>query len=290
MLLQDRSPAEILDWAVRFEEAGVDSLWVPDHLANPSDLNSFWLDAWTVLAAIAERTSRCRIGILVSNFVLHPPLQMARLTVTLDAVSGGRLELGLGLGNAPVCRSAASVWDDGPALADRLEQGISSLVQILGDVPLALPRVPAVAGYDGPESVRLSTPCRQVPRPPIIVGGHGPRVLDIAARFADRWNVYYPPGADTDGLDVALTRLTERFEERCAVHGRSGQVRRSILFDYAPALQPSGRQELTELMLRVSQLGFDEFIVTSWPVRGDDRRANELLEFIGEDLLTLRTT
>jgi alkanesulfonate monooxygenase SsuD/methylene tetrahydromethanopterin reductase-like flavin-dependent oxidoreductase (luciferase family) len=97
LLVQDRPSAEVLGWAARFEEAGVDSLWVPDHLANPSDVNSFWLDGWTVLAAIAERTDRCRIGTLVSNFVLHPPLRMARLIATLDAISGGRLEIGLGL-------------------------------------------------------------------------------------------------------------------------------------------------------------------------------------------------
>jgi hypothetical protein len=99
-----------------------------------------------------------------------------------------------------------------------------------------------------------------------------------------------PAGADADGLEVALTRLTERFEERCAVHGRSGQVERSILFDYAPALRPRDRQELTDLVLRVSQLGFHECIVTGWPVRGDNRRANELLEFISEDLSALRTS
>jgi alkanesulfonate monooxygenase SsuD/methylene tetrahydromethanopterin reductase-like flavin-dependent oxidoreductase (luciferase family) len=236
----------------------------------------------------ADRTSVCRLGSLVSNFVLNSPLRMARLATTLDAASGGRFELGLGLGSAPVCRAAEAVRDDGRALVERFEEGLSAVIELLEGRSVALQTVPTVAGLRGPESVRLQPLCLHRPRPPLIIGGHGPRVLDIAAKYADRWNAYYAPGGDTPGeLVPALSQLVQRFEERCAAHGR--QVERSILFDYAPSLQPANRRELAELVNRMSDLGFDECIVTAWPVPGDDRRAYELLEFINDDLPALRT-
>src|SRR5579863_6839279 len=130
-LQQERPIADLLDCAGRFDEAGADSVFVADHLAPPSGSSALWFDGWTVLAAMAERTSRCRLGPLVSNFVLHPPLRMARLTTTLDAISKGRLDLGLGMGGAPVCRSANSVFERGAALADRFERGLDSLIKVL---------------------------------------------------------------------------------------------------------------------------------------------------------------
>jgi alkanesulfonate monooxygenase SsuD/methylene tetrahydromethanopterin reductase-like flavin-dependent oxidoreductase (luciferase family) len=286
---QNHPVDEMLDWAQRFDEAGADSIWVADHIANPFDINSRWYDGWTLLAAMATRTSTCRLGPLVSNFVLHPPLRMARLATTLDNLSNGRLDLGLGMGGASVCRSANSVFERGAALADRFERGLESLLTLLTDQPLPLEPVPMTAGHRSPESVRLSTPCVQVPRPPIVIGGQGPRMIDIAARLGDRWNLYYPPGVESaDQLEPALRRLNELFEERCTVHGRSGDVGRSITFDFALGMEPTTRQELAELVIRMAELGFDECIATAWPP-SPYRTTEELLAFVAEDLPALRT-
>jgi alkanesulfonate monooxygenase SsuD/methylene tetrahydromethanopterin reductase-like flavin-dependent oxidoreductase (luciferase family) len=287
----DRPLPELLDWASRFDQAGVDSLWVADHLINPADPNSYWLDGWTVLTAIAHRTARCRIGPLVSNFVLHPPMRLARLSGTVDALSGGRLDLGLGMGSAPACRAAASVFDTGPELAHRFERGVQTLVTLFEGRALALATVPQVGDRPPIGSTRLAMPFARDSRPPILVGGQGRRVVDVAAKYADRWNVFAPPSLQSvDDLAGWLAPATARFNDRCAAHGRTGAVARSVLFDTVPALgtQPAGRAELTDLVASVAELGFDECIVTALPLRGSDRSIETLLDFVAEDLSSLQ--
>ena len=71
LLAQDHPPAAVLDWARRFDEAGADSVWVADHLANPFDVNSVWFDGWTLLAAMAATTSRCQMCIRDSRRDVH---------------------------------------------------------------------------------------------------------------------------------------------------------------------------------------------------------------------------
>jgi alkanesulfonate monooxygenase SsuD/methylene tetrahydromethanopterin reductase-like flavin-dependent oxidoreductase (luciferase family) len=285
MLVPDRRPAELLEWASRFDDAGVESLWVPDHLVNPSEVDASWLDAWTLLGVIAERTSRCRIGPLVSNFVLHVPVDMARLSATVDHLSDGRFTLGLGLGGAPACRAAAGVLDDGPALVGRFEAGIESLLGIYDDRPVDLAAVPVVGGYPGPESFRFSPRPVQRPHPPLLIGGHGPRVLEIAARFANTWNAFSPPRLKPEeNITSALKRLTRAFDDRLDRHARRGQVRKSILLDYDPSLQPESRSQLADLVGTLSDLGFDEVISTSWPGHHHDRWTEELLTFVVDDL------
>jgi alkanesulfonate monooxygenase SsuD/methylene tetrahydromethanopterin reductase-like flavin-dependent oxidoreductase (luciferase family) len=285
---QARPVGDVLDWSTRFDLAGADSLWVADHLANPFDADGPWYEGWTLLGAMATVTQRCRLGPLVSTFVLHPPLHLARLATTVDGLSDGRLDLGLGMGGAAVCRSAAGVPDDGPGLADRFERGLATLLDILDGVPLPLPPVPTVAGRGQPAVLRWATPTVQSPRPPIVVGGQGPRALDSAARHADRWNLWNPfrSGSSRD-LDTALRDILERFDERCAVAGRPGRVPRSILLDFHEDLRPRGRAQLADLVGRLYRLGFDECIAVSWMDwldGGLGRSADELLDFVAEDL------
>ena len=288
---QDRPVGDVLGWAARFDEAGVDSLWVADHLANPFDADGPWYEGWTLLGALATATQRCRLGPLVSTFVLHPPLHLARLAATVDALSDGRLDLGLGLGGAAVCRAASGVSDDGPGLAGRFERGLVALLGIFAGVPLPLPSVPPIAGRGQPAVLRWTTPTVQSPRPPIVVGGQGPRVIDSAARHADRWNLWNPfrPGSSPDP-DTALGDILERFDERCAAVGRPGRVPRSILLDFHEGLRPRDRAELTDLVGRLFALGFDECIAVSWMDwldGGLGRPVEELLAFVAEDLPTL---
>ncbi len=98
-------PTQVARWR-RVEELGFDLLFVADHSRDYRDLTGPWFDGWTVLAHMATETRRVRIGTLVSNPILRHPALPAKEAVTVDYLSGGRLELGIGTGIAPFDHAA----------------------------------------------------------------------------------------------------------------------------------------------------------------------------------------
>jgi alkanesulfonate monooxygenase SsuD/methylene tetrahydromethanopterin reductase-like flavin-dependent oxidoreductase (luciferase family) len=143
LLMQERPVHELLGWATRFDEAGVDSLWLADHLALPQDPDHPWYAGWDLLAAVAGRTGRCRIGPLVTTFQYHSSLAMARHVVTVDALSNGRLDLGVGIGGAPVDRAFGGISDTSfAALAETMDRGLSETLALLDGQRLPVPPIP----------------------------------------------------------------------------------------------------------------------------------------------------
>ncbi len=106
---QDAPYAELRDRWRRCEELCFDAVYVADHVRDPRDLGAYWLDGWTTLAALAEATSTIRVGVLVSSPILRDPAVLARAAVSIDHLSGGRLELGLGTGVAGFDHAAVGV-------------------------------------------------------------------------------------------------------------------------------------------------------------------------------------
>lgn len=98
LILQNSSWSEILDRTERYEAAGLDSAWIADHFVHYADPAGPWLEAWTVLAGLAARTSSIRLGPLISHTIYRNPAILARQAMTIDRLSSGRLELGLGAG------------------------------------------------------------------------------------------------------------------------------------------------------------------------------------------------
>ncbi|GAA3735121.1 putative F420-dependent oxidoreductase [Spinactinospora alkalitolerans] len=141
------------------EEMGFDVILAPDHLGAPAP--------FAMLAAAAAVTTRTRLGTYVANNEFWNPAMPAREAATVDRLSGGRLELGLGCGYMrSEFESAGIPWRGHPERVDRLERGITELDRLFtGDGPRPLP------GADR--------------RPPLLVGGHGERILALAAERAD---------------------------------------------------------------------------------------------------------
>src|SRR5919107_3243021 len=119
-------PALVERWH-RVEELGFDHLWVADHSADTRtdhsgdyrNLDGTGFDGGTVLAIMAKETTRIRIGTLVSNPVLRPPALLAKEALTVDHLSGGRLELGIGTGIEPLDHAAVGLdyWSPGERVA-----------------------------------------------------------------------------------------------------------------------------------------------------------------------------
>lgn len=161
--MPERPVHERLGWATRFDEAGVDSLWVAEHLALPQEVDHPFSAGWDLLAAMALVTRRCRIGPLVTTFQYHSSLAMARHVVTVDGLSDGRLDLGVGLGGAPVDRAFGGVPDASfGALAAGLDRGLTETSALLAVSGSRSPRSPCSRAGPAPVTSRSA---RRTPSP-----------------------------------------------------------------------------------------------------------------------------
>src|ERR1700722_20676560 len=122
---------QMLDRALECERLGYDSLWLYDHLYAPGLPAQPSLEAWTLATALLARTSRLRVGhlVLCNNF-RHPAL-LAKMATTLDVISGGRLELGIGSGSVEAEHVQSGMpWGAFPERADRLAETLEILTRM----------------------------------------------------------------------------------------------------------------------------------------------------------------
>ena len=166
------------------EEEGFDSVWLMDHLAAPGLPEADTLEAWTVATALAARTDRIRIGHLVLNAVLRHPALLAKMAASLDVISDGRLELGLGWGSVPAELRAWGFGDEAPRVrAARLRETVEIVSLLLSGEPVTYMgnhyRLDAVVARPTPVQDKI----------PIHIGGAGTRfTLPLVTRHADWWN------------------------------------------------------------------------------------------------------
>jgi F420-dependent oxidoreductase-like protein len=191
----------LCDVAVRAEAAGVDSLWVMDHLRQIPQLGRGWEDlpeAVATLAHLAAATSRVSVGALVHPVTFREPAVLGRAVATLDVLSGGRAVCGLGAGWYEAEHAALGLpFAPARERLDRLEDALRLLPLLWGKGAPAFEghrlRVPEALGYPRPLRGRI----------PILVGGSGPRrTLALVARYADACNLTGEPDAVRASLAV----------------------------------------------------------------------------------------
>ncbi len=219
---QGLSYEEQLAIARRAEAAGFEALFRSDHYQSfPGPAGRPTTDAWTVLAGLARETSRLRLGVLVSPVTFRHPGQFAKVVTTVDEMSGGRIDVGVGAGwNEDEHRQLGLPFPPLETRVERLEEELAILHGLWGEPDGWSFRGPSVAI----EGATFHPRPLQRPRPPIVLGGEGSgRSVRLAARWADEYNL---SKGDAAAVAVALRRL----DDACRAIGRDpATLRRSAM-------------------------------------------------------------
>ncbi|MGH3006330.1 MAG: LLM class flavin-dependent oxidoreductase [Gaiellaceae bacterium] len=206
----------IRSFARRAEESGLDSLWLCDHLFRyPTEPSGGIHEAWTVLAALAASTSRVELGHLVLSAPFRNAALLAKMAVTADAVSAGRLILGLGAGWADAESDAFGYPTDDRV--GRFEEALHIVVPLLrGETVTVVGRYHTVR-----DAVLRPPPERRIP---VLVAARRRQMVRLTARFADAWNTAWY-GLPDDRLHEELGAL----EAALAAEGRApSSIRRTV--------------------------------------------------------------
>ena len=255
-----RAWARTVAVAHQAEALGFDSLWMFDHVhTEPVPTDEITFEAFVGMSALAAETARVRLGHLVLCAGYRNPALVAKMISTLDVVSGGRAELGIGAGWKEAEYHAYG-WGF-PPLRSRME----SLEDALEIVTRML--VPGRATYSGPTaSVRdaINVPRGlQAPRIPILVGGNGPnRTWRLAARFADELNLdWLSPEEVVDARPV--------IDARCGEIGRDPATLRLSVNIGRPQSSPVGAPRV-DLLRRYADTGVDRVMTLVRACADDD--------------------
>ncbi len=189
------------------EAWGYDSMWLNDHFLQFGKEDGPAYDAWTLLAALAEKTSRVRLGVLVTNNTFRNPAILAKMATTVDILSRGRLDLGIGGGWFQREHEAYGIpFYSNKERIERLEEALQ-VIRMLWTQDQA--------NFSGHYYQLVKAPFTpkplQKPYPPITIGGQGEKwTLPLVARYADKWSM--PAGFTPEKLATKVKQL----EKACA--------------------------------------------------------------------------
>jgi alkanesulfonate monooxygenase SsuD/methylene tetrahydromethanopterin reductase-like flavin-dependent oxidoreductase (luciferase family) len=269
--------------ALTAEAGGLDSIWVGDHLLYRSRgrARGPW-EAWSVLAGLAEATSRVELGPLVAATGFHAPAMLAKKAATVDEISGGRLILGLGAGSNEV---------DFEAFGFPLDRRVSRFEEAFGVIRLLL--AGGAVDLDGEFYQLRGAELLPRPRPGIklMIGSNGPRVLRIAAPHVDMWNTWW---AWFGNRAPGLAPLIESLAEACRDVGRDPEDIEKTAAVYVQLTRGTGRDgghdreednaisgshdEIASELARFSEVGIDHIQVVLDPI--DVAAVEELAEIV----------
>lgn len=182
---------DIVGVAQHVEQAGYDGIWVADHfMPNQDDTSGPTGEAWTILAGLAQATSKARLGTMVTGNTYRHPAVLAKQAAQVDIISGGRLVLGLGAGWQENEHAAYDIpfYTTGERLR-RLDEAAQIIRSLFADDNTTFE-----GRYYTIKDAPLAPKPVQRPGPPLLIGGGGEKVtLRIAAQWADEWNVWGNP-------------------------------------------------------------------------------------------------
>jgi alkanesulfonate monooxygenase SsuD/methylene tetrahydromethanopterin reductase-like flavin-dependent oxidoreductase (luciferase family) len=204
----------------------IEHAWLFDHLLPiAGDQKGPIFEGWTLLSALAAQTERLRLGLLVTSNRFRPPAMLAKIAATVDIVSGGRLDFGIGAGSRTSIPWARREYDANGLPYHDAAYAVGSLAEAC-TVIRRLWTEDEPFDFDGSYIHLAGAYCNpkpvQRPYPPIMIGGSASATLRVVAEHADVWNI---PSRDADGL-ISRSALLDRF---CAENGRDpAEITRSV--------------------------------------------------------------
>lgn len=266
----------------RAEELGFDVAWNCDTVVEPDRQRHAMYDGPATLTLMAAATSRIRVGTLVSSLYFRQPVTLAKASMTVDRLTGGRLEVALGVGD-PSAGAAAAGVDWSPA------EQVARFAEFVELVDLLLRQ--KVTSYDGTyyrcaEAEMIPAPV-QSPRPPLTIAAHGPKMLAIAARYADGWSQWGGYGVETESDFYSVTaQRCARFDELVEGVGRDPRSIRHSIVCFPPLTPWESREYFTDMVGRFRSVGIDEFVL-HWPGswRPDAAHEEHIFEHVATDVI-----
>jgi alkanesulfonate monooxygenase SsuD/methylene tetrahydromethanopterin reductase-like flavin-dependent oxidoreductase (luciferase family) len=254
-----------------FERLGFESAWLCDHLVQPSRPKGPYFEAWSLLGGLAARTERIRIGVLVSSNTFRQPSVLGKMAVTVDHISNGRLEVGLGAGwYEPEHAMFGIPFPETKELVGRFEEAVEVIDRLLRE---------DTSSFDGRycrlrEAQSRPAPV-QKPRPPLVLGAFGPRMLRIAARYADTWNAF--------GTPLEMRERNQMLDDYCRALGRDPDTLDRSLYYWVPKAEAdpwASEQAFHDVLGPYIEAGVNQFIL--------DQPADhqiEMLEWMAAEVL-----
>jgi F420-dependent oxidoreductase-like protein len=239
-----------------------------DHFYGLTEPGTPTFEGWTTLAAMATVVRRARVSCLVSSVTYRNPAVLAKMAVTVDHISGGRLDFGLGAG-----------WHEEEHRGYGLEFPSAGVRVAMLDEALTIIRrlwteesVTFAGRFYSLVDARCEPKPVQRPHPPIVIGGEKPKMLRVIARHADEWNV------GSAGDPQAWAQVSAGLDDACREVGREpGQIRRSVQLFLHPDQEGQVEEQLDRLP-EFAALGCEHAVLSFYqpPTAAQLRRAAEL--------------
>lgn len=258
---------ELVRRAQHTENLGLDTIWVVDHFFGGEDEMGDTHEAYSVLAGLAMATARVRMGLMVAGNTYRNPAVLLKQAITVDHISNGRVDFGIGAGWWEREHEAYSYYF--PTARERVDMFEEALTAI--DMFQKQERTT----FEGKHYQYINTPFEpkpiQQPRMPMLVGAGGPRMLGITARFADIWNT-------RSELDEAK-RKSALLDEKCSEIGRDpDEILRSV---WPFPSQLGSVDDFTNFVESFYEAGFRDFVF-SWPA---NEQEHEVLQTVARDVM-----
>jgi alkanesulfonate monooxygenase SsuD/methylene tetrahydromethanopterin reductase-like flavin-dependent oxidoreductase (luciferase family) len=267
------------------ENMGFDHAWTYDHLAWRTLADEPWFATVPTLTAAAVVTSRIRLGTWVASPNYRHPVTFAKELMSLDDVSQGRFELGIGAGG--IGFDATVLGGEVLPARERVDR-LAEFTELLDRLLTSPSTTWRGDRYEAVEA-RMVPGCVQRPRLPFVVAANGPRTMRVAVRFGQGWATTGPEGVEEAGpwWDGVAT-LAGRMDDALSGAGREPATLRRYLSADSPGMALASRAHFAEVVGRARELGFTD-VVTHWP-RAEGVWAGDeaVLEQVAGDLEQLR--